>query len=71
MVIEDAVNKNITNDKCLKYLYYLANFEESKNDMLKQVNKNFIKVMCKSIKKNLLRLNKNANLKKETINLLI
>lgn len=68
---EDAVNKNITNDECLKYLYYLTNFEESKNDMLKQVNKNFIKIMRKSIKNNLLRLNKNVNLKKETVNLLI
>lgn len=71
MMNEDAVNKNITNDECLKYLYYLTNFEESKNDMLKQVNKNFIKIMRKSIKNNLLRLNKNVNLKKETVNLLI
>ena len=70
-MIEDAVNKNITKDECWKYLYYLTNFEESKKDMLKQVNKNFIKVMRKSIKNNLLKLNKNANLKKETINLLI
>ena len=70
-MIEDAVNKNITKDECWKYLYYLTNFEESKKDMLKQVNKNFIKVMRKSIKNNLLKLNKNANLKKETTNLLI
>lgn len=69
-MIEDSVNKNITNDECWKYLYYLTNFEESKKDMLKQVNKNFIKVMRNSIKNNLLKLNKNANLKRETINLL-
>ena len=70
-MIEDAVNKNITNDEYWKYLYYLTNFEESKIDMLKQVNENFIKVMRKSIKNNLLQLNKIANLKKEKINLLI
>lgn len=70
-MIEDAVNKKNTNDECWRYLYYLTNFEESKKDMLKQVNENFIKVMHKSIKNNLLKLNKNENLKKETINLLI
>ena len=69
--VDRMINNNITNDECWKYLYYLTNFEESKKDMLKQVNENFVKVMRKSIKNDLLELNKNANLKKETINLLI
>lgn len=68
---EDTINKNITGDEeCWKYLYYLTNFDESKKDMFKQVNNNFIKVMRKSIKNNLSKLNENDKFKKETINLL-
>lgn len=70
-MVEDVVNKNITNDDCWKYLYYLTNFEESKKDITKQVNKNFINVMRKSIKSNLIKMNCNEYIKKETINLLI
>ena len=69
-MIEDIINKNIRNDEGWKYLYFLTNFDESKKYMFEQVNEKFIKIMRKSIKNNLMKLNKIVTLKKETTNLL-